>query len=133
MAVECLDASDGFLRTDESVDGRIFIIARVGYDDMRFGQVVDEFLTDHDGTASGTATAVRSGEGLVEVEVHHIDAAVAGFENAEQGVHVRAVAINQPAGFVDDADDFGGILIEQTERIRVGEHQTSESVVAKLS
>ena len=37
---------------------------------------------------AGTTTAVRDSEGLMQVEVHHIDAQVTGADDAEQRVQV---------------------------------------------
>src|SRR3546814_1881042 len=42
---------------------------------------------------AGSAAAMRSGEGLVEVDVHRVDAEVARADAADDGVEVRAVAI----------------------------------------
>ena len=43
------------------------------------------------------AGAVRSGERLVDVVVHHVDAEIARPGDAEDGVHVRPVQVDQRA------------------------------------
>ena len=50
---------------------------------------------------AGAAAAVRRGERLVQVELHHVDAHVARARAAQDGVHVRAVAVHQAAPLVD--------------------------------
>ncbi len=53
-------------------------------------------------TAARTAAAVRRGERLVQVQVHHVDAEIAGPRNAHQRVHVRAIHVHQRALGVQD-------------------------------
>ena len=131
VPMEGFDAPDALFGASEAVGGRGLIIARIGHDDMRVGEVIDQFLADHDRTAAGTSAAVGGGEGFVEVVVHDVNAALAGLEHAKQGVHVGAVAIDQTASFVDNADDFGGVLVEQAERVGVSEHQTGKRVITE--
>ena len=54
-------------------------------------------LANGNRAAAGAAAAVRAGEGLVDVVMHHVDAEVAGPGDAEDGVHVGAVEIDQAA------------------------------------
>ena len=60
---------------------------------------------------------MRDRERFVQVEVHHVEAEVAGADDAEQGVQVGAVAVHQAAAVVDDFDDFLDVFIEQAERV----------------
>ena len=50
---------------------------------------------DGDRAGAGAAGAVRAGEGLVDVVVHHVDAEVARPGDAEDGVHVGAVEVDE--------------------------------------
>ena len=75
---------------------------------------------------------MRGGKGLVQVEVHDIDAQIARPGNPQQRVQIRAIAINQPAGLMDQFDDFEDILVEQAQRVGVGEHQACQAVIAQL-
>ena len=61
---------------------------------------------------------MRGGEGLVQVEVHDVDAEVAGPGDAEDGVEVRAVVVDQPARLVDGRDDLLDVLVPQPEGVR---------------
>ena len=74
---------------------------------------------------------MRGGKGLVQVEMHDVDAQIARADNTQQGIQVGAIAIDQTAGLVDDLDDFQHILVEQTERIGVGQHQTGHGIIAQ--
>ncbi len=58
----------------------------------------------------------------MQVEVHQVETQVAGADDAEQGVQVCAVAVHQAAAVVDELDDLLDMLIEQAERVRVGQH-----------
>ena len=49
-----------------------------------------------------TAAAVRRGEGLVQVRVDDVDAHVAGPGDADEGVEVRAVVVEERANVVED-------------------------------
>ncbi len=66
----------------------------------------------------------------MQVEVHHIDAHIAGAQDAQQGVHVGAIAIDQPAAIVDSLDDMLKVLIEEPQRVGVGQHQADDGIVA---
>ena len=88
------------------------------------GRKSASFSADAHRTRARSAAAVRGGEGLVQVEVHHVDAQVAGADDAQQGIQVGAVAIDQPAAIVDDLDDLLEVFVEQTERVRIGQHQS---------
>ena len=41
-------------------------------------------------------------------------------------VQVRAVVVQKSAGFVDQTGDLGDVLVEDTERVRVGQHQAGD-------
>ncbi len=80
-------------------------------------------------TGTRSAAAVRDGEGLVQVEVHEVEAQVAGADDAEQGVQVGAIAVHQAAAVVDQLDDLFDVLVEETERVRVGQHHADDGIV----
>ncbi|MPM85661.1 hypothetical protein SDC9_132742 [bioreactor metagenome] len=70
-------------------------------------------------------------EGLVQIEVHYINAQVTGTGNAEQCVEVGAIAIDKPTAGVYQLDDLQHVLIKQTKRIWVGQHQACDRIIAK--
>ena len=49
---------------------------------------------------------MRRRERLVQVQVHHVDAEIAGRVDAHQRVHVRAVHVEQGALGVQDVRDL---------------------------
>ena len=76
------------------------------------------------GPGAGTAAAVGGGEGLVEVQVDHVKAHVAGTDHAHDRVEVGAVVVALTAGLVDDPGDLQNVLVEDAQGVGVGEHQT---------
>jgi hypothetical protein len=83
---------------------------------------LQELLHRH-GAGAGAAAAVRGGEGLVEVVVHHVHAEVARLRDADEGVHVRPIHVQQGAGVVDHLGDLDDLRLEPADGARVGEHQ----------
>ena len=66
---------------------------------------------------------MRSRKSLVQVEVHHVDAEVAGAYFADQRVHVGAIHIEQRALCVKNVGDLVDLVFKNAERGRIGEHQ----------
>ncbi len=62
-------------------------------------------LRQHDRPRAGSAAAMRGREGLVQVDVHRIDAKVAGTDLADDRVEVGAVAIDEAAGGMNRVAD----------------------------
>ena len=100
--------------------------------DDRCRQVGHQLLHHADGTRAGPSPAVRRRERLVRVDVHDVEAHVAGAASAEDRVEVRAVVVHEPADAVDDPRDLLDLLFEQTERVRVGQHESGHLVVDEL-
>ena len=61
-------------------------------------------------------------ERLVDVEVHDVEAGLAGLEPAQDGVEVGAVHVGQRAGLVDRVEQLADPRLEQAERRGVGDH-----------
>ena len=61
---------------------------------------------------------MRRRKGLVQVQVHHVDAEIAGPRDACQRVHVGAVHVEQRAALVQDFGNFRDALFEHAERAR---------------
>ena len=98
-------------------------------DDDGRGQEGLENLLAGDGAGAGTASAVRRGEGLVQVEVHDVDAEVAGANLADQRVHVGAVHVEQRALVVEHVGDLVDLLLEDAEGVGIGEHERGDIVI----
>jgi hypothetical protein len=67
----------------------------------------------------------------MEIEVHDIDSQVARTANTQERIHIRAVAIDQPAAVVNDFNDFEHLLVKKPEGVGVGEHQTGDIFIAQ--
>ena len=65
----------------------------------------------------------------MRVEVHDVEAHVAGAADAEDGVDVGAVVVEQAAGLVHEPGDLGDVLVEHAEGVGVGEHEAGQVVV----
>ena len=63
------------------------------------------------------------GEGLVQVQVQHIEAHVRGAHLAEDGIQVGAVVVEQAAGVMHHLGDLNGLPFEDAAGRRVGHHQ----------
>ena len=90
--------------------------------DARRRQVREERLPHPDRPGARAAAAVRRRERLVDVEVHDVEAGLAGLEPAEDGVEVGAVHVGQGARRVDRVEQLADARLEQAERGRVGDH-----------
>src|SRR5208283_3492843 len=82
------------------------------------GKELRELLHHAYSAGAGAAAAVRRGEGLVEVEVHDVDAHQAGPGHAENGVEVRTVAVDEAPRLVHETRDLQEIFIKETESVR---------------
>ena len=71
---------------------------------------------------AGAAAAVRRRERLVQVDVHGVDAEVAGAHLADDGVEVGAVGVEVGAGRVHGVGNAHHIALEQAAGVGVGEH-----------
>ena len=58
-----------------------------------------------------------------------VEAHVARPRIAHDRVQVGAVVVERPADAVDDRGDLGDVLVEEPERVRVGQHQAGDLVV----
>src|SRR5262245_42159812 len=110
VAKEAADAPDG--------EWTVIIeaIATLFPNDDRRWQVCPQLVGDADGSSSRAAAAVRATEGLVRVVVHHVCAEIARPSDAEDGVHVRAVEINQSTPLVNQPGNLRDLLIEESQR-----------------
>ena len=83
---------------------------------------LEKFLAGHRAGA-GAAAAVGRRKRLVQVQVHHVDAEVAGAHLADQRVHVGAIHVEQRALGVENVGDLVDLVFEDAERRGIGEHQ----------
>ena len=62
----------------------------------------------------------------MEVDVDDVEPHVAGPRVAHDRVQVGAVVVQGAARVADHPGDLGDVLVEQAERVRVGEHQAGD-------
>ena len=56
--------------------------------------------------------------------MNNVEAGVTGTNDAHDGVEVGSVVVAQTACLMDDVGDLGNVRVEQTDGVRVGQHQT---------
>src|SRR5262249_30985762 len=109
------------------VEVEAVVAALVG--DQRRGQGRGQARADGEGAGAGAARAVRAGAGVVHGGVHHVHAEVTGPRDAQDGVHVGAVEVDQGPLLVQQIGDGGDLLVEQAEGVGVGDHEDRGAVV----
>ncbi len=62
-------------------------------------------------------------ERFVRIEVHHVGAEIAGAGDAQDGVHVGAVEVEQSALLVHEVGDLPDLAFEQAQRVGIGDHE----------
>ena len=93
--------------------------------DLRIGQQVLQTLAYANRTTAWTATTVRSGEGLVQIDVHHVEAHIAGTANAEHRVEIGSIVVHKTTTIVNETSNHRDVSFEDTEGVRVGHHHAS--------
>ena len=88
----------------------------------RHRRVRCQALGQHHRARPRPAAAVRRREGLVQVDVHGVDAEVARPHLADDGVEVRAVAVEIRPGLVQRLRDLDDLRLEQAAGVRVRQH-----------
>ena len=94
--------------------------------DMRERREGREAIGEDHRARAGTAAAVRRREGLVQVDVHGVDAEIAGPGLADDGVEIRAVAVEIGAGRVHGVGDRDDVALEQAAGVGIGEHDRGD-------
>src|SRR2546429_7074348 len=62
----------------------------------------------------------------MDVDVDAVEAEIAGAGDAEERVHVRAVAVYERARGVHRVADLTHALLEETERVRIRQHEARD-------
>ena len=72
---------------------------------------------------------MRAAEGLVRVVVHHVRAKIARPRDPQDGVHVRAVQIDQPASLMHQFGNLRNLLVKDSQRAGIGDHEHGNLVI----
>jgi hypothetical protein len=83
---------------------------------------------DSDRANTGATTTVGNTEGLVEVKMADISADVTRTAEADLGVHVGTVHVDEAAMLVDEVADLLDLGLEDTKGGRVCNHDASEFI-----
>ena len=67
---------------------------------------------------------MRSGEGLVEIQVDNIESDISRTNDTDNRIQVGTVVVAETAGFVNETGDLQDVFVEKTYCIRVCQHQT---------
>jgi hypothetical protein len=67
------------------------------------------------------------GKGLVQVQVHDVEAGVAHPQFAENGVQIGAVVVEQGVHLAAQGHDLGQVALEQAQGVRHGHHDPAVS------
>ena len=62
----------------------------------------------------------------MQVEVHNVEAHIAGAHHAQERVHIGAVVVEQAAAFVHQGCDFLDIALEEAQGVGVGHHNAGD-------
>src|ERR1051325_2457368 len=101
-------------------------LSAVAFDqNRRRTEGLQNFLHGHR-TCAWTAASMRSTEGFVQVQMHHVHAQIAGPSDAGQRVHIRAVHVEQRAFAVQNGGNFRHAVFEDSQRGGVSDHQRSD-------
>ena len=63
------------------------------------------------------------GKSLVQIQVHDVDAEIAGASFADQRIHVGAIHVEQRAFGMQDVGDLVNLTFKHADRGRVGQHE----------
>ena len=94
--------------------------------DPRRGQEGQKAFATAHGAAAGAAAAVRRSEGLMQVQMHAVEAHVAHTHSAHNGVHVGTIVIKQRVHGVKDAHDVLQVPFHEAEGIGAGHHHAGD-------
>ena len=114
---------------------RVVLIQAVGVAILHHpgnGQEGFQFRGDAHRTGARTAAAVGGGERFVQVEVQHVHARVTEVDDAHDGVHVGAVAVDQAALAVNDVGHLADVFFKQPQGVGIGDHDAGGIFVHEL-
>ena len=82
-----------------------------------------EDLLHRDGSGAGASAAMRRRERLVQIQMHHVYAKIAGPRYASERIHIRPVHVEQCALRVKNRGNVRDALFEDAQRRWVRDHQ----------
>ena len=86
---------------DEAEERRCVIGLRLNDANQRRGEEVRQVRGHADGAAARAAATMRHREGLVQIEMHQIEAQLGRANDSQEGIEVGAIAVHQSTAVVD--------------------------------
>ena len=96
---------------------------------LRHRKIRHKMSSNANRTCSRTASAVRSREGLVKIEMKNVKSHVTRTDHSDKRVHVSSVIIEESAALMDKCCNLLDVLFEESESIRIGHHDAGDSIV----
>ena len=103
-------------------DGIVALIGR------HAGEERLQAFTHTNGTTAWSASAMRGGERLMQVDVHHIEAHVAWATGSQHRVEVGTIVVHQATTAMDERCDLWDSRLEETEGVGVGHHHGGDGI-----
>ena len=125
VAKECTHA-------DVSFAAGLYLILVTILDHTRLRQELLQPASHADRAASRSASAVRSGESLMKIDVHHVEPHVARAADTKHRVEVCSVIIHQRATVVHHFSNLRYARLEQAERVGIGHHHRGHRVIKQF-
>ena len=96
------------------------------------GQTVFQSFAHSHRSCSRSASTVRGREGLVQVDVHHVKAHIAGATGAQHRVEVGTIVVHQCAALVHHLCYFGDAALKESQCVGVGHHHGSHLFIEQF-
>ena len=128
MSVVCLDLADGLWTIVIESIGTVRRLLNDGVGKKRL-----ESLRHHDRTRAWSASSVRCRERLVQIDMQHVDAEIAGPRDSHHRIQIRAVHVNQRAVRVEKPGNLGDLGFKNAKRVRIRDHDRRNILVYDLS
>jgi len=98
-------------------------IPAVGQFDIWFRQKRAQSITTHHRSAARPATSMRSGKGLVQIEMNYIKTHLSRGGHTHDCIQVRPIIVQQGSACVDHFRYLQDVLLKQPQGIGIGQHQ----------
>ena len=72
---------------------------------------------------------MRSRECLMQIQMEHVKSHIARTYDTHERIHIRAIILEQTAALMNEGCNLENLLLEESECVRIGHHDTSDSVV----
>ena len=99
------------------------------FDHHRGWQKWLEHIPHGNGAGTWSTRPVGTCESFVDIVVHHVGTKITRPGDAQNGIHVGAIEVNQGALLVDLAGDFQNLIVKKAQGVWVGDHENCGAFV----